>query len=421
MVRFLLACLLLVLTPAASQAATRGIDINKIPKIKEYPPSEEFDKKTKIVHEDAPYSEKLLSYELRLPRSWTDNVQQPPVEASIGSLSDTVLGLLGRYIGSPVNLMRSYITVEGQGMTYEISAMHWFLNFILLNGFSLTAMTEKSPQEIEALYVEVQKDQTFIVRTRVVVNGNRLMMIRYYLPQDNYEIEKEQQARVIASFSPTDPTRERIEKQETYGFLDQSYFNYPQSWRLKERSILSIERMSALLFQERKDGKESILEGHIKINVISRLLKTTLSQEIAAFRKALNIKDYEIGDLLDVVEYKYDPTVKYGKAQIYKLVPADPTNMKSYEFLVTVMQGDEFFYITSMITPSREQDFYSWARNMEAARIINESMRRNIKTDAIDPNDPYFDYLDDAQGAANIPPSAGGDDTPSDVPLRNIQ
>lgn len=396
--KILLVFLMIVLVPTQLLAAP-GIDVNKIPKIKETPPVEGFEKSSKEVSEHNPYGEELLSYSIRLPKDWTDNVQQPLTQSSRGALSDTVLGLLGRYISTPKNFKRSYVTVEGQGLNYEISAMNWFINFIMLNGFSLTALTEISPQEIEALYVEVEKDQTYVVRARILFNGNRLLIVRYYLPQENYQEEKGLQTVVLKSFKPSDPSPNRIEPQETYGFLDQSYFSYPTSWRLKEKSILSIERMSALLYQERQDGRDSVLEGHIRINVISRLLKTTMADEINKFRSELKIKDYELGDLLDVVDYKYDPSIKYGKAQIYRLNPANPTNMKAYEFLVTVMQGDDYYYITSMITPSREQDFYSWARNIEAARIVNESVRRSMRSDVIDPNDPYYDYLEEAEPA----------------------
>jgi hypothetical protein len=259
-------------------------------------------------------------------------------------------------------------------------------------------------REIEALYVALENDVTYVVRTRVIINGSRLVVVRYYLPQENYEEEKVLQAQVMSSFRLLQPSKERIETQETYGFLDQSYFNYPKSWTLKEKSILSIERMSALLTQEMTDRKTQILEGHIKIKVISRLLKTTLAQEIENFRKDLKIPHYSVGKLIENVDYTYDPSIRIGKAQLYRLEPDDKVNMQAYEFLVTVMQGDDYYYITSLITPSREQDFYTWAKNMEAARIVNETMRRNNLIIQYDPNDPYFDYLKEYEAEDPAPP-----------------
>lgn len=408
MIRIL--CAILALSFMAPPAFALGIDLKKIQKLKiyEFLPEAQFNSQTKLLEEDKPYNEEGLSYRIRLPKNWTDNVQQPPIGSTVsqGLLSDSVLGILGRYVGGAKNLERSHLLVEAQEVTYEISAQNWFVNFIMINGLSLTALTEKSPREVEALYVQMDGDKTFIVRTKVLFSGSKLIMVRYYLPQENYEEEKIQQAQVIASFTLDAPSQDHIEKQATYGFLDQSYFNYPESWTLKEKNILSIERMSALLFQASKDDKKIVLDGHIKINVISRLLNTTMAQEIEKFRADLKIKDYSLGEMVEVLSYDYDPSIKGGKAQIYELVPVDKVNMKSYEFLVTVMQGDDYYYITSMITPSREQDFYTWAQNMEAARIINESMRRSNISLEIDPNDPYYDYLKDVPEGIKAAPVA---------------
>lgn len=394
MIKAVLFALLLLAVGAPAYAI--GIDLSKIPKVKvyEYMPPAQFEAVTKEVAERNPYDDALLSYKIRLPKKWTDNVQktQKGFSKESGVLNANVLDIIARYIGAPKNLVRSHITVEAQVMTYEISAQNWFVNFILSNGFSLTSLTEKSPREVEAMYVAVEKDQAYAVRARIIINGPRLIMVRYYLPQENYEEEKVEQAQIVDSFALGNYSKERIEKQEEYGFLDQSYFNYPESWILREKSILSIERMSAMLYQESKDEEKSVLEGHIKISVVSRLLKTTLAQEINAFKGALKIPHYTIGPLIETVKYKYDPSVKSGQAQIYELVPDDKVRLKSYELLVSISQGDDYYYITSLITASREQNFYSWARNMEAARIVNETMRRG-NTVKVDPNDPYFDYL----------------------------
>lgn len=389
----------LVLSAPLAHAQALGIDPTKIPKPKpnEQQTKEGFENATKKITEEDPYNEPEISYTLRVPKSWSDNVQKAPIEASGKSmLSGNVLGLLGRYISPPKNLVRSYITVEAQTLTYEISAQNWFVYFILRNGFSLTALEEYDSRHIQALYVQVIKDQTFVVRTRVMLNGPNLVIVRYYLPQENYNDEKGQQEQVMNSFALTDISNEKIEKQAKYGFLDQSFFNYPASWTLKDKSILSVERMSVLLYQATtKDQKKLILDGHIKVHVISRLLKTTMADEVEHFRQNLQTPNYTIGNRIEEVSYQFDPSITTGRAEVYKLIPKDPVTMKAYELLVALMEGEDYYYIVSLITPSREQDFYSWAQNMEAARILIETLRRNDIALNMDPNDPYFDYLKD--------------------------
>lgn len=387
-----------------AQVSKLGINVSSVPQIKptKILPEKDFEAATKLSSENSPYDEPRISYSIRLPKDWTDNDQKIPVGSGGGVVLDSrVLGIMARHTARPKNLLRSYLQIEAQRLTYEISAKNWLVNFVLGNGFSLTAMTDASEREVEALYVQVIKDQTYVVRARVLLNGPALVMVRYYLPQENFEAERAQQEQVVSSFKLLQPTNERVEKQATYGFLDQSYFSYPESWTLKERSILSVERMSALLYQAREEGEgrtyRLVLDGHIRIQLVSRLLKTTLEQEIETFRKNLNIPDYDVGGLIEHVTYKYDPTIKSGKAQIYELAPKDKSYMQPYEFLVTIMEGEDYYYITSMITRARQEDFARWAQNMEAAKIINESVRRfNISLE-YDPNDPYFDYMKDAQ------------------------
>lgn len=396
----------MVIGAPLAQARELGIDLKTLPKLNTGAliPERDFEAKTKKVVENSPYNESRISYEMRVPKEWTGNIQKPPIDTTAGGtsmLSGRVLGMIGRYVGAPVNLVRSYITVEAQKLTYEISAQNWFVNFILSNGFTLTALTQSGSRRVEALYVQVDGDQTYVVRTLVLLNGPDLIMVRYYLPQENYDVEYIQQEQVLKSFVLLNPVNEKIEKQAQYGFLDQSYFNYPESWTLKEKNILSVERMSALLYQGRKEGEGKrarlVLEGHIKIDVISKLLKTTLQQEIENFRKNLQIPSYSVGKMIEEITYDFDPSIKSGSAQIYRLEPDDQVNMQPYEYLVTVMEGEDYYYITSMITPSREEDFYLWAQNMEAAKIVNESMRRHNISLEYDPNDPYYDYMKEAQ------------------------
>ena len=369
-----------------SAPAFAAKNTSELPKVKDYgPATAAFEGVTKKIIEERPYNDDYLSYGMRLPKDWTDNVQKTVNAATEGaSLSKTVPDIIARYIGPPVNFRRSYVTVEGQGIDHEISMKDWFVNFIVRGGYALSAITEISAQEIEALYIHVNAEDTYVVRARVMVNGPRVILIRHYLPQENYEAEKEIQAHIVNSFRLASGRNERIEKQVEQGFLDQSYFNYPASWNLKERDTLTIERMSALLYQTKEIEDEQnplqkievTLDGHIRVNVISRLLGTTPAQEIVKFRDEFKIPDYKIGALVGDIPHKFHESIAKGRVQSYKLVPQKP-GMKYYELAVGILEGADYIYITSLVTPSREQDYYSWAKNMEAFRIVNESVRRS--------------------------------------------
>ncbi len=377
----------------ASKAMASGIDVKNIPRIQEPEllPQEKFEEVTVLTSGSNPYKDPLLDYSVRFPKGWAEDhsggpsgLKHEPIEPL---LSKTVLGILGRYASAPKNLQRSYFKVEALDLTYEISARNWFINFILNNGLSMTALTEKGSRETEAVYVEVLNDVSYAVRVKILINGPRVIMARYYLPQENFADEKVLQAQVMQSFRLKNVQKGGIEALKEYAFLDQSYFYYPSSWAINTKPILSIERMGALLYQN--TGGSQVLDGQIKINVVSKLLKTTLGQEIKDFKSKMQVKNYSFGPLIETLEYHYDPSISLGRTETYQLVPSDPVNMKQYEIVVSVMEGQDYYYILSLITPAREQDYYTWSRNMEAIKIVAESMRRYN----VDTSDPYYDYL----------------------------
>lgn len=388
----------------AGSAWAQEVDISKIPELKKYEfvPAKQFEAQTKLVSEKTPYGDEQLSYSLRLPQGWTDNTQATLIGSSTGQgvLSSDILSIIGRYTSPAKNFKRSYITVEAIHAAYEMGMKDWFFNFMIRNGFAISAMGEKSPYDIEALYIQNEGEDSYVVRVRLLLNGSKIILVRYFLPQDNYDAEKVAQAQIIDSFDVLTDSGTQIERRQTYGFLDQSYFDFPASWELKERSILTIERMSATISQIRVIGgketnekdREYVLQGYIKIAAVSKLLKTTLPQEIERFRNEIKVPGHKIGSMTEQLQYSFHPDIVTGKGQIYALVPDASVRTKDYELAVSVLEGKDYYYITSLVTPARAQDFYIWARNMEAYRIVNESIRRG-NMPVPDANDPYYDYL----------------------------
>lgn len=391
-----LAVLTMQMSPTFASDVVMGLDISKIAPLKkvEFLPTDQFNKATRIESEPAPYDDAYLPYELRIPKAWTENVHGGvgEIKRTDRALSDSVLAILGRYTSPAKNLVRSYVVVEAASLSYEVGLRDWFLNFILQNGFSLAAYEQKSEKEIEALYVQMIGDQAYSVRVRAIVNGPRIVMVRYYLPQDNIETERQQQAQVVSSFKLMKPSDDKIEKRLEYAFLDQSFFNYPQSWTLQARTIYSIERMHASIFKKIGEKEKESLFGQIKVTAVSRLLKTSLADEVKTFKAETAVKGYHLGKLIETISYKYDPSIKSGRTEAYEFVPQDKATMKNYEYVVSVLQNEDFYYFINLITPAREQDFYIWSRNMEAFRIVSETVRRS-KLNAADMSDPYYDYL----------------------------
>lgn len=373
-----------------SALAAGGVDVSKIDPLSpvKFLSSKAFNEKTERITA-IPFEEKALSFEVHLPKGWKAELD-PPLKIPGGGLSEHVLGEVARYTSPSRFNLRSFFTLEALELTYEIGARDWLINHLLNNGATLNALTEKSASEVEAIYVIVDADTTYAVRIKAIINGSRIILARYFVPQEDYKAERDMQAQVLASFKLTDPEEGGAEKWLSYGFLDQSYFDYPVSWKLSARPIKSIEKMQALLFTGLDNEKP---DGQVKIYLTSKLLGTSLAEAVQTYRKKIGVKGYHLGELIQTKSFNYDESMVFGASEIYEMVP-HPITMMPYELVVSVMESDEYYYIVSMLTPARKMEFYIWARNMEAFRIIVETMRRFNDTSDREEGG-YYQYMDE--------------------------
>jgi hypothetical protein len=347
-------------------------------------PEDQFNAATQLI-EDAPLEDQALTFTIRLPKDWTSEEPPPPIVKTPESLSKKVLGELARYVSPPRLHLRSYFTLEALEQTYEISARNWLINYLLNNGHTLSSLKEHSEREVEAMYVEIQGDTTFAVRAKAFINGPRIIIARYYVPQEDFQTERVMQAQSIASFKLPNMQAGGIEQWATFGFLDQSYFDYPVSWTLTAPQIKSIERMRAMLYTGAVEGKP---EGQINVYLTSRLLGVSMSDEVKRNRdKLIDIPGYALGERIETYTVPYHEEISFGAMEAYKLTPT-PVTMMAYELVVAVMQGQDYYYMVTLLTPSRDAEFYIWSRNMRAFRVIIETMRR-YNAD----NDDYYGVI----------------------------
>lgn len=361
-----------------------GIDLNAIKPLSpvEYLPEEEFKKQTRLI-EDTPFDDEFLAYKLRLPKDWGDNTEVGNKPASTEAISQRVLGPVARYISPAKKHLRSFFTLEALELTYEIGARNWFINYVVTNGLSLEQVGVESKRQVEAIYVEVRGDQTYIVRVKAILNGPRMVVARYFLPMEMYEDERVQQAQVIKSFQLTNREEVGVEKLEIYGFLDQSFFDYPVSWTFSTPLVKSIDRMRAMLYHSTKVDK---LDGQINIYLTNKLVNTTRAKEVAFYREKFKIDNYDLGQYIETVKMDYHKDMNFGITQVYEMNPR-VSNMFDYELWVSVLEGEEYIYVISLLTPARHEEFYTWARNVEAYKIILKGMRRN------DDNVDYYRFI----------------------------
>lgn len=363
--------------------------------------SQEQFKKSSDLYDETPYSDVYLRYKIRLPKEWRrgedewqslnadgqesgDQEKQKKkkdVDLKTESKADVseavnrrVLGKIRRYYGPPRTVgPLSYIDVSAVGVEHNISLRNWFINYVLVQGLTLQGLEVINENRVEALYIIFDKDTSYVVRTIAEMNGARVVMVSYYLPEQFWLEERAVQEKVLSSFKFVLPEKIEIEGKRTYSFLEMLRLDYPSSWKLIAPNINSVDSMDARILSMDKKGN---MNGEMDFHAVSVDLETTLAQEVGDFKDSITDMGFEVGDLIDVIDdYKFNDYLFFHRVEVYKLPPKKNTYIKNHELWLAVMAEDRYYYVATLVTPSREDDFANWARNIAAFKIVLESIR----------------------------------------------
>lgn len=317
-----------------------------------------------------PNNDDFLAFSMRIPRDW----EQVKVEDGADGLSAgaNIFGEVARFYAPALLDARTFFTMNFADLSQEITAENWFINYINQNSYTLQFMTVHSDTKVEGIFVQVDRDTSYIVRTIAQINGKRISVISYAVPEQRWMEERDLQERVLHSFSFANPQDRQIEARRTYAFLDLLRFDYPESWRLLAPNIVSIEIMSARIVNS-TDERRSL--GEIDVNIVSTELDTTLAQEVKNLQDSLTERGLVIGKMLDqTVDIKPQQHVYFSRIEVYEANNKDGT-LVDHEYWVGVFIEDRYYYIITMLTPARTMDFYTWATNTEAFKSVVETIR----------------------------------------------
>lgn len=82
-----------------------------------------------------------------------------------------------------------------------------------------------------------------------------------------------------------------------------------------------------------------------------------------------------LGDVIEKRDVpKLKPAVNSSKIEVYRAIDNE-TNSLDYEFFITVLESGDYYYFISMISPSRDQDFFVWARNKHTFNMVLETFQ----------------------------------------------
>ncbi len=322
-----------------------------------------------------PNNDSALAYEVRLPKDWVKEASSGVADAKdITTLNQKVIQRVARYVSPAKKHRRSFMTVESQELSYEIGIRNWFLNYVEDTGITLETITKTDDKAdyVEASYIAVDGDVSYGVRVKAILNGPNIVMARYYVPIELFQDGKVLQAQGIASFHLVGEKLSEIEERRTHGFLDQAYFDFPISWTLTAPKVINVERMRAMIYTPTANKK---LSGQINIYATSRFIDTSMGKEVNEYREKFSLPGYGIGPKIESLTLPVQKDISKSVTEAYDLKPQKAT-MAGYELWVTAMESEGFIFIVTMITPSRTEEFYRWARNVKAYEIVVATTRQ---------------------------------------------
>lgn len=365
----------------------QNYDFSKIEAINDYSDElswDDFVSQTELLQEPSE-RDRHLAFEMRLPSGWnraltsqtglfTDDTEDSNKVSTASQ--EQLLGEVVRYLSDHKSYYVSRFHVDATSLQGDVTAKNWFINYILERGYNMIGLNVISEAEVEALYFVVERDVSFVVRTKARINGRRMVLSSYYLPEVRWKEERAFQQHVVNSFQFTNPENVKITTTKNYDYLALVSFDYPAAWKLLPPEDFSVDFMEATVFKT-KDGVNN--SGEINIRVISKLLDTDIKNEIKLLLSDLDsgkkLKPVRLMEKIDTFTMK--PYIKYSRIDVYSVAPVkgNKTQLSDYEYWLAVMVDDDYYYLVSMLTPERKSDFFTWAKNTEAFEIVVESIQ----------------------------------------------
>lgn len=343
--------------------------------------------------EESPAGDEQLSYRIRVPKGW---IKLPTAKTDEMQFTAEIFKSVVSYLSPPNLDRRSSFRIRALELKHFVSADNWFLNYILMSGSTVDGFNMRTSRRIEAQYTVLDMGQSYTVRAVAEISGSRIVLAEYLVPSETWEEERDLQIWTMMSFQLTKPELSPIEKVDTYAFVDIVKFMYPNSWILFAPAIISIDRMEASILNIKGitkdqavtiDMRDTRLDGRIDIYVVSKNLGTTETMEIETLKGRFLKRGLIVGDLISSVDpVQLHEGVKQSKIDAYQ-IGSENSRLIGYETWIAVLETKGRYYMLSLITPGRNEDFYRWAQNTETFKYVMGSLAPVNDTSMADPLD----------------------------------
>ncbi len=372
-IAIMLALCVLNFKGAEAQASAGGVSLSEIEDYSDGMTDAQFREGSQLF-EETPGGDKYLSYSIRLPNDWSQEFDSFFLynDSDEGTGARRMMGRIITYSGPLRMDASSVLEIYAYPLEFGMTARDWFLRHAMENGYSLQSMTEHSDLRTEVLYIKVRGDTGYIVRAMVDLNGPRVIVTTYEVPDRYWMGERGWQQKAMESLTFHSPEEIEVETTNSYSFLEILEFSYPANWRMGAPVIHGLQGMDARLISSRDNVT---LDAEIYISLISTEVNTTLKEEVLYMRNEAEGRGLNIGNMIERRDdFRLPSHVTQGNIEVYKAAQEN-TDRFEHELWVAVIIEPEFFYLVTLITPGRDFEYFNWIRNREAFKTVVESIR----------------------------------------------
>lgn len=153
--------------------------------------------------------------------------------------------------------------------------------------------------------------------------------------------------------------------------------------------IRTIDRLEVQLvntYSVENDARRKTLrlDGQIVVTLVSIYDTETLEDELEVFKEDLLKKGLIMGEVIEARDdFILGDRFDFVDTQVYQAIP-DEKRLIDHELWLTAMSAGDYYYFVSLFTPSRDEEYFKWARNVETYKLVVNEIRPRSNSDSAD-------------------------------------
>lgn len=318
---------------------------------------------------DIPYGNASLAYQMLLPKSWGYDA----IKAESANLPTDSPKLLALFGGAEQHGATPVIQLHGIRLLREIRAAHWLRLYAEKQNAEIIETNELSHLFADALMTKKIDGHNYILRVAARINANHLFLILGIAISPAYAELAETFGLTIASFKLTNAGDiEAVETKTTYTLTNPLAFQAPTSWHATkpEADKLPPGRQAIDLYNL---DAENVPHGFIRIKTISKDVADITSEQVQqGGLEEFSEGGIEISDVIDT--YPVPSTNSRFHNNILTIYSAT-IDKNPQELWVCQLETKQFHTLITLLTPSRNFTFETWAVNKRTYEIILETLK----------------------------------------------